>query len=288
MWGRSGPAVSKSLVMYTGTGDGRWDPENGTFGNGIIGVKQNTTTKALELVDYYGPTNAEWLAKRDLDMQVSPAIFDYKGKEYMIDASKECRIYLMATDSIGGDDHRTPAFRTPLICNEFVDFAEAGIWGSLATWEDNGTRWILAPFWGPKHSRFSAPIDHGEVKKGAIAAFRMTGDRDNPVLEPAWISRDMNQAEPPVIANGMVFAYGSGENTSQAYPDVGLDFRMERRVPLSTHVTLYALDAQDGKELWSSGNEITNWNHFSGIALANGQVYANTHDGILYCFGLKK
>ena len=95
--------------------------------------------------------------------------------------------------------------------------------------EDNGTRWILAPFWGPKHSRFNAPIEHGEVKKGAIAAFRMTGDRDKPVLEPAWISRDMNQAEPPVIANGMVFAYGSGENTSQAYPDVGLDFRMERR-----------------------------------------------------------
>jgi outer membrane protein assembly factor BamB len=288
MWGRSGPAVSKSLVMYTGTGDGRWDPENGIFGNGIIGVKQNAETKALELVDYYGPSNAEWLAKRDLDMQVSPAIFDYKGKEYMIDASKECRIYLMATDSIGGDDHRTPAFRTPLICNEFVDFAEAGIWGSLATWEDNGTRWILAPFWGPKHSRFKAPIEHGEVKKGAIAAFKMEGGRDNPTLTPAWISRDMNQAEPPLIANGMVFAYGSGENTSQAYPDVGLDFRMERRVPLSTHVTLYALDAQDGKELWSSGNEMTNWNHFSGIALANGQLYANTHDGMLYCFGLKK
>ena len=40
--------------MYTGTGDGRWDPENGIFGNGIIGVKQNPETKALELDDYYG------------------------------------------------------------------------------------------------------------------------------------------------------------------------------------------------------------------------------------------
>ena len=47
--------------MYTGTGDGRWDPENGLYGNGIIGVKQNPKTKALELVDYYGPSNAEWL-----------------------------------------------------------------------------------------------------------------------------------------------------------------------------------------------------------------------------------
>ena len=66
MWGRSGPAISTNGTMYTGTGDGRWDPENGIFGNGIIGVKQNPETKSLELVDYYGPSNAEWLFKRDL------------------------------------------------------------------------------------------------------------------------------------------------------------------------------------------------------------------------------
>jgi len=288
MWGRSGPAISKNSVMYTGTGDGRWDPENGLFGNGIIGVKQNPQTKALELVDYYGPTNAEWLWKRDLDMQVTPSIFDYKGKEYMIDASKECRIYLMDTESIGGDDHRTPVFRTPLICNEIVDFAQAGIWGSLATWREGDTRWVLAPFWGPKHPRFHAPIENGEVKKGAIVAFKVEGSGDKVELVPAWISRDMNQAEPPLIANGIIFAYGSGENTSQAFPDVGLDFRMERRAPLSTHVVLYALDARTGKELWSSGDQVTNWNHWSGLALANGHVYLNTYDGHVYCFGLPK
>lgn len=289
MWGRSGPAVSKDLVMYTGTGDGRWDPENGVYGNGIIGVKQNPKTKSLELYDYYGPSNAEWLWKRDLDMQVTPAIYDWKGKEYMVDASKECRVYLMDTESIGGDDHRTPVFRTPLICNEIVDFAEAGIWGSLASWEErDGTRWVLAPFWGPKHSKFNAPIEHGAVKKGAIAAFVMGEVKGKVELAPRWVSRDMDQAEPPLIANGMVFAYGSGENTSQAYPDVGLDFRMERRVPLSSRVIVYALDARTGKELWSSGDAIQNWNHWSGIALANGQVYVNTYDGHIFCFGLKK
>jgi hypothetical protein len=220
---------------------------------------------------------------------VRPAIFDFNDKEYMVDASKECRIYLMDTESIGGDDHRSPVYRTPLICNEIVDFAQAGIWGSLASWEDDQkTRWILAPFWGPKHSRFDAPIEYGEVKKGAIVAFKMDQAEGQTKLTPAWISRDMNQAEPPLIANGMVFAYGSGENTSQAFPDVGLDFRMERRIPLSTHASLYALDAQTGKELWSSGDQIKMWNHWSGLGLANGQVYINTYDGVLYCFGLKK
>ena len=90
MWGRSGPAISKKGVMYTGTGDGRWDPENGLYGNGIIGVVQNPTTKAVELVDYYGPSNAEWLYKRDLDMQVTPTIFDFKGKEYMEPNCAQC------------------------------------------------------------------------------------------------------------------------------------------------------------------------------------------------------
>ncbi len=114
MWGRTGPAISANGTMYTGTGDGKWDPENGIYGNGIVGLKPDPKTKALLLEDYYGPSNAEWLVKRDLDMQVTPAIFNYKGKELMVDAGKECRVYLMDTSSIGGDDHRTPLYRTPL------------------------------------------------------------------------------------------------------------------------------------------------------------------------------
>jgi outer membrane protein assembly factor BamB len=170
-----------------------------------------------------------------------------------------------------------------------VDFAEAGIWGSLTTWEDaKGTRWVLTSFWGPKHSKFKAPIENGEIRKGAIAAFTMQSTAAGGAqLAPAWLSRDINQAEPPLIANGMVFAYGSGANTAQAYPDVGLDFRLERRVPKSTHAVLHVLDAQTGKELWNSGKEITSFNHFSGISLANGKVYINTWDGMLYCFGLR-
>jgi outer membrane protein assembly factor BamB len=289
MWGRAGPAISTSGVMYTGTGDGRWDPENGLFGNGIIGVKQNPKTKAVELVDYYGPSNAEWLFKRDLDMQVTPVIFDYRGKELMVDAGKECRMYLMDTASIGGDDHRTPLYRSPLVCNEDVNFASAGIWGSLASWEDvRGTRWVLTPIWGPKHSQFKAPIEHGQVKDGAIVAFKVEARNGKFQLTPAWISRDMNRAEPPVIANGIVFAYGNGENTDQAAPDLGLVNTAAVRIPGSTHCVLYALDGQTGRELWSSKDEIKSWSHWSGLSVANGRVYIATFDSQLYCFGIKR
>jgi outer membrane protein assembly factor BamB len=289
MWGRTGPAISANGTMYTGTGDGRWDPENGVYGNGIIGVQQNPQTKALELVDYFGPSNAEWLVKRDLDMQVTPVIFNYKGKELMVDAGKECRMYLMDTASIGGDDHRTPLYRSPLLCNEDVNFASAGIWGSLASWEDaKGTRWVLTPIWGKKHSQFKAPIENGPVKDGAIVAFKVEEKGGKLQLTPAWISRDMNRAEPPVIANGVVYAYGNGEDTEQAYPDVGLDDVATRRIPGSTKAVLYALDAQTGKELWSSGDQIASWNHWTGLSIANGRVYIGTYDSNLYCFGIKK
>jgi outer membrane protein assembly factor BamB len=289
MWGRTGPAVSADGTMYTGTGDGRWDPEKGAYGDGIVGLKPNPETKALELVDYFSPTNSEWLYSRDLDMQVTPAIFDFKGKELMVDASKECRVFLMDTASIGGDDHRHPLYTTPLICNEDVNFAGAGIWGSMASWVDaKGTRWVLTPFWGAQHSKFSAPLEYGEVKNGAIAAFKVEEKNGKFELVPAWISRDMNRAEPPVIANGVVYAYGNGEDTDQAYPDVGLDDVSERRIPGSTHAVLYALDAQTGKELWSSGDQIKSWNHWSGLSIANGKVYIGTYDSNLYCFGLKK
>jgi outer membrane protein assembly factor BamB len=289
MWGRTGPAVSSDKVMYTGTGDGVWDPENAVFGNGIIGLRQDPETKSLELVDYYGPSNAEWLFKRDLDMQVTPAIFMYKGREMMVDAGKECRIYLMDLESIGGDDHRTPEYRTPLICNEAVNFASAGVWGSMASWEDSdGTVWVLTPIWGPKHSKFHAPIEYGEVKDGAVVAFKVEDRDEGTWLAPAWISRDMNRAEPPVIANGIVFAYGNGEDTHQAVYDVGLTNTAEERIAGSSHAVLYALDARTGKELWSSGDQIKSWNHWSGLSIANGRVYIATFDGVLYSFGIEQ
>jgi outer membrane protein assembly factor BamB len=63
--------------------------------------------------------------------------------------------------------------------------------------------------------------------------------------------------------------------------------RAEYRIKGSTHAVLYALDAQTGKELWSSGDQITSWSHWGGLSVANGRVYINTFDGMQYCFGVK-
>jgi outer membrane protein assembly factor BamB len=71
-------------------------------------------------------------------------------------------------------------------------------------------------------------------------------------------------------------------------PDVGLTNTAEERIAGSTHAVLYVLDGQTGQELWSSGDEITSWNHWSGLSLANGRVYVATFDGTVWCYGIKK
>lgn len=285
LWGREGAAIDSKGTAWAPTGDGIYDAANQTFGNGLVGA--HVVDKELKLADWFEPKNWFWLRSRDLDMQVTPAIFDYKGKELMVTGSKECRVYLLDTAEAGGNDHQTPLYQTPLMCNEEVNFASAGIWGSMATWLDAaGTRWILTPFWGPPASGFKPPITYGPVTHGAIAAYKLEGSEGSYKLAPAWMSRDMNRAEPPIVANKVVYAYGSGEYTEQAYPDRGLFDNSPLRISRSTHAVLYALDAETGRELYSSGDQITSFSHFSGLSIANGKVYIDTYDGMLYCFGL--
>jgi len=94
------------------------------------------------------------------------------------------------------------------------------------------------------------------------------------VLTPAWVSRDMSFPQPPVVANGVVFALSSGEFNRQMSPKNG------------THATLYALDAASGKELYSSRNLVTAPAALTGMTVANGRVYFGTIDGTFYTFGI--
>lgn len=286
-WGRRGVAVDSEGTAWTTTGDGVYDPTSDPprYANSVVGV--HLADGQMKLKDYYTPTNWEWLRKRDLDPNNTPTIFTYKGKELIAASGKECRLYLLDPESVGGENHQTPAFKTPLFCNEEVDFQDMGSWGALSSWEDpGGTRWVLAPFWGPVHSQANFPISYGPVKEGGVAAFKLVERGGKLEFQPAWVSRDMKRGEPVVIVNGMVVGYGSGEETKQAWPDIGLQFDSSIRASKGTHATIYVLDALTGKELWSSGDQMHQFNHFTGVTVANGRIYLGTYDGTLYCFGV--
>ena len=70
----------------------------------------------------------------------------------------------------------------------------------------------------------------------------------NPHANGGVLLRDLNLPDNVAVANGVVFAYGSGENTRQAYKDRGLADFSQLRIKNSTHAVLYALDALTGME----------------------------------------
>jgi outer membrane protein assembly factor BamB len=300
LWGRRGAAISSDGMVYLGTGDGQFDASARRLGNAIVGVKIDDNTQ-LQLADFFAAPNANWLWRRDLDVNTTPVAFDYKGRKFLVGTSKECKIWLLDRDALGGEDHRTTLHTTPLICNDAQAFDGRGVWGALSAWQDAaGNQWVLVPFWGPVSTQFKAPIEYGRPAGGGVAAFKLVERAGTWELAPAWLSRDMDLAEEAVIANGIVFAYAAGEDATQVVPDVawnepggskyggGLNSGPVRRIPGSRRAALYALDGQTGKELWSSGTQIESWNHFSGLTVANGRAYIATFDGVLYCFGVKR
>src|SRR5690349_10011095 len=240
LWGTAGPAIGTDGTIYAETGDGDYDPATNRYANAVVAL----TPKELKLKDWYAPSNAEWLYKRDLDMNVTPVVFPYKGRDLIVGSGKEGRLFLLDSQSLGGADHRSPMFRSDLISNEDVDFAGAGTWGSLASWEDaQGTRWVLAPVWGPKHPKATFPVRNGETNVGTIAAFKVEERGGKTVLANAWTARNMITPAAPAIANGVVFALATGEWIRQANDREGGLYQADARIAKSAPAVLYALDA---------------------------------------------
>ena len=106
LWGRRGAAIDAEGRVFLGTGDAMFDPLSRRLGNGIVGVKLDAM-KQLQLADYFGAPNANWLWRRDLDVNTTPVAFDHGGRKFLVGTSKECRLWLLDRDALGGEDHRT-------------------------------------------------------------------------------------------------------------------------------------------------------------------------------------
>jgi hypothetical protein len=284
IWGRGGVVAGPDGTIYAETGDGPYDPAADKYGDAFIAL----APKDLKLKDYYAPSNWTWLNRKDLDLGcLSPVAFHYKNRDLIAGGGKEGRLVLLDAKSMGGATHTDALFRSPIYTNEDLYSAGRGFWGSLTTWEDaKGTRWLYAPGWGPVHSKAPEfPVKNGAVTEGALMAFKVEEADGKPVLTPVWISRNMNVPEPAIVANGVVYLVSSGENTLQADSEGRLMNSEQRLKTAPGHAILYALDAETGKELYSSGDIMPGIAHFSGIALSNGRVFVTTLDSNLYSFG---
>lgn len=287
IWGRAGVALSTHGMVYAQTGDGSYDAAKGQFPDTILQL----SAKDLKLVDYFTPANHNYLTRKDLDMgSTSPTVFSMGGREIVAAGGKEGVVYLLDAEHIGGPDHKTPLFRSPVMANEEADFAGRGFWGAFATAQDEQKdRWLYAPALGAPASTAKFPLTNGEAPNGSIMAFRITEKDGKFEAVPAWISRDMNLPEPPIVAGGLVFAISNGEFARQSKgTEGGLYSSAERAEKHAGHAVLYAFDAATGKELYSSGETMPGWTHFSGISISGGKVFVTTYDSNVYAFGVKQ
>jgi len=292
IWGRAGAVVGKNGRVYASAGDGTLDPSGHEYGSAVIGVAPGK----LDVVDYFTPPDYRQVNIFDLDLATtSPVWFSHGKMNLLVAGGKQGTIYLLDADSLGGPKHQT-ALYTARLTNDQRSFEGEGIWGAFSSWRDEeGQAWVYAPTWGPISKDIpNFPAADGRIAHGSVMAFKVTSNKatKKPTLEPAWISGDLDVPEPVAIANGVVFVVSTGENREQTVGPkvITKDERLltdAERAANTHHAILYALDAKTGKVLFDSGDSITTWVHFSGLAVAGGRVYAVDHDSQIYCFGLK-
>lgn len=286
IWGRGGASIGFDGFIYGATGDAPYDPGAGEFGDTILRLEPRT----LRLAGYYAPQIWEYITRRDLDMGTStPVIFRWHQRVLAAVGGKEGAIYVVDTAKMAGTDHQTAAYVSPRYVNSQQTFEGNGVWGEMSAWTDAaGTTWLYVPTWGEPTEAAKFPVSYGAVKNGSIMAFRVVPSADGkPKLSPAWISADIAVPDPAVIAGGVLFVLGTGENPQQVTNGDIHQLLRNRENRNTGHAILHALDAKTGRELWSSGDTMAGWTHFSGLAVGDGKIFASTHDGAVYAFALR-
>jgi hypothetical protein len=274
IWAVDLASDAKAVMSFDSKGAaivGTTAPTFGTDGTIYIATGSGDSPVANAIVSLDGKTLAQknWFSAGGSPFTSNPIVFQHKGKDLVVAANQDGRLYILDAASPGGADHSTPLYRSSPFTGQ-----TAGVTG-LSTWLDaDGTRWVAATTNGAARADTKFAMSNGTVSKGALAAFTVVEQNGAPTLQPQWISRDLVSPVTPAVVNGVVFALASGEAGGAA------------AAKRSTPAVLYALDGSTGKELWTSGNTISSFVQGVGPSAGDSQVYVVTYDGNLYTFGM--
>jgi hypothetical protein len=244
--GLGGFAVGNDGTVYVQT-----TASAGGDGNRLVALASKTLQPKAYLV-----TGSA--AKASAMNSVTPAVFEFMGRDLVATVGSGGELMLADSRSLGGADNQTALARTQPLS------VSGGVWGGITTWEDNdGVRWIAAPVWGAVNPALQFAASNGPAPNGSVVAFRVEEQGGKYALAPGWVSRDLTSPVPPVTTGGIVFALSTGGKA-----------------------VLYALDGANGKEMYSTGTQVTAAGSLAGMTVANGRVFFSTVDGSLYGFGI--
>jgi outer membrane protein assembly factor BamB len=161
-----------------GSGGPAFGPDGTVYATTTAGALVALDPKTLAVKDTY---------ESGQEFTSSPIVFQYQQRNLIAAATRDGRIHVLDTASLG-----TPLFKTAAYSANFAP-------GALASWQSSdGVRWLLAA--------------SGGAANGAVAAWKIV-ERDGAIaLEPGWRSRDLRSPLTPMVINGVVFAVSGGEN----------------------------------------------------------------------------
>jgi len=259
----AGPVIGPDGTIYISTAPGT---AANIHASSIIAL----SAKDLKPKDWFTISKADTLTAIDMNdvdhgqhLNLTPIVISYKDKDWVAAAGKDGSIVLLDANSLGGADHHTPLTQTPSLSTT----TPVKAWEGLASSQDKtGNLYLLASIAGPLTSEIKFPNSAGTPSHGSIVAFKIDTQGPAPVLSPLWVSHDLLNPAPPVIANGIAFALAGGD--------------------IKHHATLFAFDLATGKQLFSSGDTISSYSQLSGLSVGDRHIFFTTHDNTLYSFGI--
>jgi outer membrane protein assembly factor BamB len=243
------PAFTSDGTLYVSTGAGANTPA--ARSNAIVALDSKTLTERDYLL-------------ASTPFSTPPVTFGANGREFVAAGNADGRVYVLDAASLGGPDHQQPLATSVAASRQTIT--------GLATFEDGGTRWILAAV-----QDISTP-----TPKHSVAAMSIAAQNGRVVVNPSgWILPLRSAPATPAIANGVAFVLATGR--AQAAPIETTQGRTGGVAP--GDAVLYAVDLATGRELWNSGAAIAAAAGTVGPAVDDGQVYVVASDGTLYTFG---
>ncbi|MEA2258872.1 MAG: hypothetical protein QOJ51_1697, partial [Acidobacteriaceae bacterium] len=295
--GSGGPVADNAGNVYISTGNGPWNPSQGSYGDSILKF-----SSSLQLLDYFTPEDYGYMNCQDSDLAAGGLLM-IPGSGQIVGGGKMGKIYLIKTAQMGHEQ----ALDAGALQTLFVEQGVAGSQPYPSSCTDKDA--LGNPLPNGKTYNVGGPNDTNGDTNNGINSYEIFGTS-------AYFNGSIylgvtptNTAAPGVVRR---FTYASGAlaaqeftslNVSQAQPlntrgttpfisangaNDGILWTIDQGQPIQsaspTNATLYAYDATNlSNELYgsdvNSGDQPGYGIKFSSPIVANGKVYISTgHD----------
>jgi hypothetical protein len=275
--GSGGPVEDSNGYVYVSTGNGPWDPAQGSYGDSILKFSPTPVSGMLQVADYFTPQEYDYMNCQDSDLAAG-GIMLIPGSSQIVGGGKMGKLYLVNTSSLGHEQANDAGAAQSI-------FVEQGV---ISPYSSSCTDNRPAP-----NTAHTATINSYEIF-GTAAYFNGS----------IYIGVTPTSATPTGVRH---FQYSSGQLAAQEYasPSIqqntrgttpflsangnadGILWMIDEGQPLGgaspTTATLRAYDAQNlGIELYDSSQSADTPGYgikFTSPIVANGKVYISTgHD----------